>query len=329
MRHSPRLLCPALLAGTLVLGLTISRANGVRPTQNIPTENPAHQMVNRLYAGNILVLGEGQTTPPRFGTRYEFAGATARGLDRLFGPKALSSLDSAALDDLSQLTGMFSTEMTTLGVDVDRVRTRLETMIEEDAERMAEKSLRPITHAPGVLAVVTHNEGRRSSDGPLLVVAAWKDGTVIWSKDTRRGGPPYRTARIEPTRYKALIKELETYPVFTEENFPRTHFGPDSDYMTIVARNGLRRREMRSWHELYESDTTVATAGGLEPLNGRVRAEVLAAQPKEYRQFREGWSRARASLVLLTRTQPNQPINGRLEVTKGAYFWRTLPEEKK
>ena len=72
----------------------------------------------------------------------------------------------------------------------------------------------------------------------------------------------------------------------------RSHWGPDASYVKIdIALHGKQIR-LESWHPLYESNgRLVATAGGLEALDGRKLEDVIKEQPKSYQQFRATFDR--------------------------------------
>jgi hypothetical protein len=72
-----------------------------------------------------------------------------------------------------------------------------------------------------------------------------------------------------------------------EANDIKDNFGPDDGFMEIVIKSGGQSWTLRSWHPQFEQNSQlVVTSKGVEPLNGRSRAEVLAAEPENYRNFR-------------------------------------------
>jgi hypothetical protein len=145
---------------------------------------------------------------------------------------------------------------------------------------------------PAVLVTVTG--GREPDQG---VLAAWPDGTVVWSDDPVHGGPPYRVARIDPRTVADTIDEWGREGRWIGER----RFGPDARWTHITAQAGSNRViDVGSWHEVYESDPALVVTGtGIEPLNERSRAEVLAQQPPEYSDFRRRWELVRGRALSL------------------------------
>jgi hypothetical protein len=152
--------------------------------------------------------------------------------------------------------------------------------------------------AAPLLAVYTLDHGLRPRrTGPQVLVAVWSDGRVVWSKDDREGGPPYREGRIPVERVRKLLDAQAATGVFGDAALDRAHFGPDSHFTVIAAADGRRRLCLRSWHELFEANPNlVATEGGVTALEGRDRAAVLAAQPEAYRRYRRTWADLRAAI---------------------------------
>lgn len=132
--------------------------------------------------------------------------------------------------------------------------------------------------------------------GPKVILAAWEDGQIVWSEDAIRGGPPYRTGRFDPKSLAQLTDDLGRQGAFDKKELARPKYGPDSSYTVVRIVGGRQRLEMQSWHELFEQNPKlIATAGGITPLDGRDREEVLRNQPAEYREYRSIWSGIRTA----------------------------------
>ncbi|WP_224360846.1 hypothetical protein [Hyalangium versicolor] len=147
--------------------------------------------------------------------------------------------------------------------------------------------------SPAVLITVT---GGREEDRGILV--AWPEGLIIWSDDRVRGGPPYRSARIDPVRIRDAVSEMVREGPWTGVH----RHAPDSRWTHVVARSGSDIVvDVGSWHELLEANPRiVATATGAEPLDERTRAEVHARQPPEYQSFLRRWEHVtKAALSLI------------------------------
>jgi len=81
-----------------------------------------------------------------------------------------------------------------------------------------------------------------------------------------------------------------------------------------VIEDGRRRLRMESWHELFEQNTNlVATAGGITPLGGARREDVLQKQPETYRRFRDTWSEIRQAVEALI-PKTGAPYEGKIQM---------------
>jgi hypothetical protein len=165
-----------------------------------------------------------------------------------------------------------------------------------------------LPNLPGLEAspiVVVQVEGREES--PKVIFAAWADGLVVWSKDDLNGGPPYYRAKIDPKQAREQVKGVEVQ-IASLKPSSRRHRGLDSSFTAICLRTQNQVLQMESWHELAEVDSgLVATAKGLEPLDGRSRDAVLEAENSEYRDFRKTWAASRTVLRGLIPSQ-GQPM---------------------
>jgi hypothetical protein len=78
---------------------------------------------------------------------------------------------------------------------------------------------------------------------------------------------------------------------------------------------------MQSWHELYEEERkVVATAGGLSPLEGKSRFDVLRKEPAEYLFYRLAWDELRLGAASLIPPESNL-VKGKLELRHGKAYW--------
>ncbi len=164
-----------------------------------------------------------------------------------------------------------------------------------------------------VVAVYNSDWGLGARDpGPKLIAALWPEGRVMWS--ATNSGAPYRQANIATEKLQALIGTLDRMGVFTNKTLTRPYFGPDSSFTTIAIEDGGRRLVMASWHELYEENTNlVATAAGIERLEGRNREQVLQSQPAEYRNYRRVWSEIRQAISAVV-PETGEPYDGELHI---------------
>lgn len=160
-----------------------------------------------------------------------------------------------------------------------------------------------------------------------MILAIWADGQVVWSDDRLKGGPPYRTAKIAAKRFEALLQALAHDGIFADKDLSNANVGPDSAFTTIVIRSGSLQLEMRSWHELYEANQkTAAASGGIVPLDGRRRLDVLKGDTSKYLFYRMVWSEIRLSAAHLIPSN-GAPAKGRLVINKGSLSWQEEPSE--
>jgi hypothetical protein len=150
------------------------------------------------------------------------------------------------------------------------------------------------------------------------ILAVWRDGFLVWSADPIRGGPPYRVGQQPPEvieeAWEQVLKLAEIGTLPARQFF----FGPGARWLGIVI---FERRQpivqLGSWHELFEaSPDLVVTQTGIEPLSGRDREAVLAAQSPDYLAFRRRWQRMKERLLALV------SVHG---VPYDAQIHRTLP----
>ncbi len=191
----------------------------------------------------------------------------------------------------------------------------------------AADDIRPITEADTVLAVYVEDWGLASSGAPKLIMAIWGDGHAVWSEDRILGGAPYRSGQVDREKVASLIARLQKEGLFGNKKLARAHFGPDSQFTSILIKSGKQQLNMQSWHELFEDNgKTVATSHGIEALNGRRRVDVLAAEDSEYLHYRLVWAETRLLISSLVPTT-SAPRKGQVLMKAGKMLWRELANE--
>jgi hypothetical protein len=175
----------------------------------------------------------------------------------------------------------------------------------------AKHVVRPITQADTVLTVYREDWGRFSKGTPAIILVAWANGHVVWSRDRLRGGPPYYERNVDPSAITAVLTRFQGDGLFASAKLSRGNFGPDSEFTTILLRSGKKQLKMSSWHELFEARGAVVTSAGIMSSQyGRTRVEALAREPAEYLHFRLIWSETRRSLDQLISASGNQTSGG-------------------
>jgi hypothetical protein len=182
-------------------------------------------------------------------------------------------------------------------------------------------AVRPISEADSILAVY-RDLGSRARGGPAVIFVAWPDGRLVWSGDRLNGGAPYRTGRVEPEKVAALLARFEKDGLFADEKLNDAHFGPDSQYTTVLIKSGKHQVKMQSWHELFEeSDKHVVDHRGVTSLDGRRRLDVLRKEPGDYLFFRFVWSETRGKLTDLIPGE-STPSDGKPVMEAGVLTWQ-------
>lgn len=159
--------------------------------------------------------------------------------------------------------------------------------------------LRPITEADSVVAVYYEDWGLTSSGSPRVIVVAWPDGTVVWSENRVTGGAPYYRGRIDPRHFKAIADRLEKDGLLDDKSLNQSDFGPDSDFVTVLAKSGKKKLVMKSWHEGFEEAGAFVDDTGVRGLGDKRRVDALRKLPPDYMFFRLVWSETRGRIASL------------------------------
>lgn len=151
-------------------------------------------------------------------------------------------------------------------------------------------------------AVVIFNSDR----GPLsyyyrLVYAAWRDGEVVWSDNTVRGGAPYRRGHVPVDQLARTLREaageqLLMHPSVEEYAIPDNMSPPKTSIVICFGEYCVQRTAS---FEVFESTQHLVTANGgwallKDEQNWR---EELAREPAGYLEFRQVWAKARRTII--------------------------------
>lgn len=131
-----------------------------------------------------------------------------------------------------------------------------------------------------------------------IILAMWRDGTVIWSEDKLRGGPPYLQGFISAEHVQRALTEMNRLGYLREKPMKWVNMGVESNTIVIVIRDRERRVFLQSWHELFEHENPdrVATSTSEVGVDRDDRERVLATQPAEYRVHRQAYTEIRKLL---------------------------------
>lgn len=202
------LFASAAVASLALAGVTPAFAQGGGPFADVPTDHWAYQHVDKLQKRGIVIgYPDGTYGGKRAMTRYEFAiaisrlldqmgansgaalpggGITREELDRILADFARKSdlagfMTKEEADQLRRLISEFQTELTTLGVDLDRVRQRVDAL--EGRVRFLEEEAKRVQIGGNVNLMIRGNHRRGNTRGVID-----QDGFRVTGGARSRGG---------------------------------------------------------------------------------------------------------------------------------------------
>jgi hypothetical protein len=181
-------------------------------------------------------------------------------------------------------------------------------------------SVRQIDDAETVLAVHVRSGGLSTGSFDRLIVAAWADGTVIWSDDRVSGGPPYRRAQIPAARVIDTIQYLSDRGIFEVESLQGIVAPPDARYTAVIVHHDGKRMLMGSSHELLERHGSVATEGAHTGLDGERLYARLEREPSTWLFRRMIFAEIQRVAWALVPTA-GEPIDGCMTFEQGKAIW--------
>jgi hypothetical protein len=187
-------------------------------------------------------------------------------------------------------------------------------------------SPRPIEKADSVLAIYPENWGLFDGERvPVIILAIWSDGKIVWSSDRLNGGPPYLSGQIDPEKVASLLSDLERDGLFADNKLNVAHFGPDSHFTTLLVKSGKKQVTMQSWHERSEAGgKSIAGSRGVSGLAGQRRFQALSKEPAEYLYYRLVWSETRGKLIDLI-PDVGTSVAGRPVTNDKGLAWQEAP----
>lgn len=270
------LFASAAVAALALGAVPVYAQNAAGPFADVPTDHWAYSAVDRLQKAGIVIGYPDMTYGgKRAMTRYEFAVAIARLLDKIpppppppgppvnpgitqdqlnqaLAPYAMKSdlqglAKQSDVDNLRRLVTEFQTELVTLGVDIDAVKRRLDTL--EGRVKAIENELKRV-QVGGAVNVYARGNNRFDSNNPGAV-ADW-DGYHVTGGLGSRGGilADTRVLHDVDLKIKARLSEKATAETII-------NFGNYSSYLgSYTSYTGAR------------SDRTIAGAG-IDPFAGQ------------------------------------------------------------
>jgi hypothetical protein len=172
-------------------------------------------------------------------------------------------------------------------------------------------TVRPITEADTVLAVIWHDYSLAAASPSYAIISAiWPDGYVVWSGDRRRGGAPYYSGLVDPKKVAAVTAGFERDELFSIGSVNAPRLSIDTQFIELLVKAGKHKLSMRSSHEL----------------EGRNRPDDLRKESAEHLFYRLVWSETRASLAELI---PNsgKVSTGKPVMKAGVLKWHDGPAE--
>lgn len=151
-------------------------------------------------------------------------------------------------------------------------------------------------------AVITSLDKKVTDVNSDTIFSLFSDGTIIYSKNELKFGPPYCIIKVTGTQVKAFFDTLEEHQIFEGERW-QSYFGPSSDFVQIYINYQGQKFIYSSWHELFEDNPKiVVTDRGVESLNDRDKADVIKSCSEDYKIFLKKWNIIRDSIRNLKET---------------------------
>lgn len=165
---------------------------------------------------------------------------------------------------------------------------------EGDSSKSSDYSYRPLPQIDSQeelpIMAAYHTSGFSMQEFENYMFVAWPDGTVIFSGDLEKGGPPFFKGTLSQSKIDSFLESIGTRGVF-DRTYIKFRLIPDSGWTMLYVDAGEEGiLTLESFHEYAEQrGKSVFTDRGIEPLEGRTIKEVLAQQSQEYQLFRADW----------------------------------------
>lgn len=211
--------------------------------------------------------------------RYSFSGATAFGFLLLL--VSLSEVSVAALPANKQPYAVVGAEISITGPKGQQARLSSETLVASIVYYLG-------NYWPGVEKVKEY---------PHIILAFYEDGTLIWSDDHTRGGPPYHMSRVPAKAIQELQERFTSTGLFRTINV--SYCPMDAPSVEIFFKGADGYMQLQSSHELTEERPNLLAGEHdvRELRRGESRDELLAKESKAYQEFRASWSQVKRSLL--------------------------------
>lgn len=171
-----------------------------------------------------------------------------------------------------------------------------------------------VTNGAAPVIAITTVPAHWSRNPALLTLAVWEDGRVVFAREPA-GTTEHREGRVSAKAVTRCLKRLREAGVFEFPYENSAHYGPDSEFVVLYARNGEDEIELKSWHEIFERDGRhVVNSHGVHSHQGRERESLLDPPDSPYVKFRRIWDVTKRELLALI-PEESEPFDGDWEAT--------------
>ncbi len=159
---------------------------------------------------------------------------------------------------------------------------------------------------------------------PGIVVAAWEDGTVVWSADKLKGGSPYFKSIVDSEELATAITSMCEAKANLPANTHTDYRGPSSPETTILLGSESCNIYWHSWHEIWEATGRhVALERGIYPLPPGETVENMRANysSPHHIAFIEAWKDVKEAALRLIPEDTSEVEEVELTLR---YHWTTM-----
>jgi hypothetical protein len=151
---------------------------------------------------------------------------------------------------------------------------------------------------------------------PRVILAVWRDGKAIYSKDRIQGGTPYFQTTVTQERIHELFAVLDKSGEFRGTRFEYRSGGFASIDTILHVHDGDKLLHLETCHEIEEQNPdAIATDDTVFYLDGTDREKIIRQWSGQYKKFRKTWSMARNEIDKLIQPKETDPEVGDIQFT--------------